>query len=191
MAAPIPPGDAPVTVRYRATSTGDLDAAALAQLLDLFAAAWPDGDFTPEDADHAMGGRHFLAEVDGPVVGHVSVVERRLEVDGRALRAGYVEAVATHPAWRRRGIASSLMAAAGAHIRETCELGVLSTGAQSLYARLGWRPWEGGLSVRALDGTIEPCDPVEEGVLVLLVPSSPPLTLRETLTCDGRPGDAW
>jgi len=180
-----------VTVRYRAATTDELGAATLAQLLDLFAAAWPDGDFSPEDTDHAMGGRHFLAEVEGRVIGHASVVERRLEVDGRSVRAGYVEAVATLPAWRRQGIASRLMEDAATHILEAYELGALSTGSPSLYARLGWRPWEGGLFVRAADGTAVPSDPAEEGVMVLLVPSSPPLTLRETLGCEWRPGDAW
>jgi aminoglycoside 2'-N-acetyltransferase I len=180
-----------VTVRYRATTAGDLDAATLAQLLDLFTAAWPDGDFSPEDADHAMGGRHFLAEADGRVVGHASVVERRLEVDGRPVRAGYVEAVATLPAWRRQGIASTLMGDAAAHILEAFELGALSTGTPSFYARLRWRPWQGALAVRMPDGTETPGDPEEEGIMVILTASTQSLTRRETLGCEWRPGDAW
>jgi aminoglycoside 2'-N-acetyltransferase I len=179
-----------VTVTYRACSTAELGPAVLAQLLDLFGAAWPDGDFSPQDMEHACGGRHFLALVDGRIVAHASVVERALEVDGRPLRTGYVEAVATLPAWQRRGIASRLMDSAAAHIRAAFELGALSTGIPELYERLGWRPWEGELFVRTADGPV-PCVKEDEGVMAMTTPATPPLTLRETLSCEWRPGDAW
>ena len=54
-----------------------------------------------------MGGVHWLAEARGRIVGHASVVPRLLEADGVPLTTGYVEAVATHPDWRRRGIATA------------------------------------------------------------------------------------
>ena len=179
-----------MTVTYRACSTGELGPAGLAQLLDLFGAAWPDGDFSPQDMEHACGGRHFLALVDGRIVAHASVVERALEVDGRPLRTGYVEAVATLPAWQRRGIASRLMESAAVHLRESFELGALSTGIPELYERLGWRRWEGELLVRTAAGPV-PCVKEDEGVMAIATPATPPLTLRETLSCEWRPGDAW
>jgi aminoglycoside 2'-N-acetyltransferase I len=179
-----------VTVTYRAASSDELGAAGLAQLLDLFAAAWPDGDFSPDDLAHAMGGRHFLAETDGRIVGHASVVERVLEVDGRSLRTGYLEAVATLPVWRRQGIATRLVEEAAAHVCATFELGALSTGVPDFYGRVGWRSWEGELFVWTAGGP-QPCDRDEEGVMVLTTPATPQLTLRETLTCEWRPGDAW
>jgi aminoglycoside 2'-N-acetyltransferase I len=177
-------------VAYRSATTNDLGSAVFAQLLDLFSSAWPDGDFSADDVDHALGGRHLLAEADGRVVAHASVVERVLDVDGRPLRTGYVEAVATLPAWRGRGIASRLMEEADSHIRASFELGALSTDVPGFYARLGWRLWQGELWVRAADGDVE-SDRDEEGIMVLTTPATPPLTLREALGCAWRPGDCW
>ena len=48
---------------------------------------------TDQDWEHALGGVHAVAWLDGEVVGHASVVQRRLLHDGRALRTGYVEGV--------------------------------------------------------------------------------------------------
>src|SRR5664280_2533818 len=63
----------------------------------LWAAFGDDEDeaMTEDDWQHALGGSHFLLELDGEIVAHASVVERELDVDGRPLRTGYVEAVAT------------------------------------------------------------------------------------------------
>ena len=44
--------------------------------MDLFVACWPAGEFTADDLDHAIGGAHWVAEADGLIVGHVSVVRR-------------------------------------------------------------------------------------------------------------------
>ena len=54
---------------------------------------WPDGGFTDDDFAHGMGGMHWVAEVDGSIVSHASVVPRRLEAGDRLLRTGYLEAV--------------------------------------------------------------------------------------------------
>jgi aminoglycoside 2'-N-acetyltransferase I len=83
---------------FRRIDAGELTAGERAGLMDLFAACWPFGEFTADDVDHAMGGVHWVAEADGRIVGHASVVPRPLEVDERPIRTGYVEAVATHPA---------------------------------------------------------------------------------------------
>ena len=46
------------------------------------------------DWEHALGGIHAIAYGDdGELVGHASVVQRRLLHGGRALRTGYVEGV--------------------------------------------------------------------------------------------------
>jgi aminoglycoside 2'-N-acetyltransferase I len=80
--------------------TANLDAAtrtaARALLDDAF-----DGSFADEDWDHALGGIHALLW-DGPeLIGHASVVQRRLLHAGRALRTGYVEGVAAAGTPRR------------------------------------------------------------------------------------------
>lgn len=179
-----------MTIGYRIASTMELGPGGLAGLRGLFAASWPEGDFSPEDMEHALGGRHFVAS-DGPlIVGHASVVPRQLEVGGRPLRTGYVEGVATLPAYRRQGIATRLMQDAGAYLRGAFELGALSTDVPALYARLGWQPWEGKLFVRE-PGGLRPCSTEDEGIMVIATLTTPPLTLLETLTCEWRPGDAW
>lgn len=180
----------PEPIAIRRVLTPDLGAADLAQLLDLFGACWPEGDFSTDDVAHAMGGVHWLAEVRGRVIGHASVVPRRLEADGVPLATGYVEAVATHPEWRHRGVASRLLEAANAHIGETFELGALSTDLHLVYARVGWERWRGPTFVRTDAGTVRTEDE-DDGLMVLRTPRTPPLAGTEALSCEWRAGDAW
>ncbi len=159
-------------------------------MLDLFAAAWPAADFTPDDVDHAIGGVHWVAEADGRIIGHASVVERLLEADGQPIRTGYVEAVATLPAWQGRGIATQLMEAAGEHIRAEFELGALSTAAHRLYEGLGWERWNGPTFVRTAAGSARTADE-DGGIMILRTSRTPTLALTEALSCDWRAGDVW
>ncbi len=39
--------------------------------------------FSEDDWQHGLGGLHFVLDVDGVIVGHASVVERELHVDGQ------------------------------------------------------------------------------------------------------------
>jgi aminoglycoside 2'-N-acetyltransferase I len=185
MTTPAPP---PVSIR-RATSS-ELSATDLAQLLDLFGACWPGGGFASDDVDHAMGGVHWIAEVRGRIVAHSSVVPRMLEAGGIPLATGYVEAVATHPAWQRRGIASRLMTAADAHIAKAYALGALSTSVPAVYERLGWERWRGPTFVRTPDGPVRTADE-DDGIMVLRTPRTPPVRGDEPLSCEWRPGDVW
>lgn len=170
--------------------SAELSTADLAGLADLFAACWPDGGFGEDDLAHAMGGVHWIADDRGRVVGHASVVPRTLEADGRPLRTGYLEAVAVLPAWRRRGLASRLLDAVDAHVREAYELGALSTGVHALYERAGWERWRGPTFVRVPEGLVRTEDE-DDGIMVLRTPRTPPLAGTEPLACDWRPGDAW
>ncbi|HYO42972.1 MAG TPA: GNAT family N-acetyltransferase [Candidatus Limnocylindrales bacterium] len=180
----------PQQVPVRLVRTEDLGAADLAQLLDLFRACWPDGGFTTDDIAHAMGGVHWLAEEGGRIVGHASVVPRLLEADGVPLATGYVEAVATHPDWRHRGIASRLMEQANAYVSETFELGALSTDLHLVYARVGWEHWRGPTFVRTDAGPVRTPDE-DDGIMILRTPRTPPLAGTESLSCEWRAGDAW
>ena len=146
--------------------------------------------FADDDWAHALGGQHFVLDEDGEILSHASVVERVLEIGGRPLRTGYVEAVATDPGAQGRGHGSAVMAAATEHIRATQELGALGTGRHAFYERLGWETWRGHASVRTPDG--ERRTPDDEGyILVLRTPDSPAFDLDDPISCDWRPGDVW
>jgi aminoglycoside 2'-N-acetyltransferase I len=171
----------------RTAHTADLDAATLRAarvLLDeVFA-----GAITDDDWEHALGGIHALAYEGDELVGHASVVQRRLLYDGRALRAGYVEGVGVSPRHRRRGHASALMDALEAVIRDAYDLGALGATDEAipLYERHGWRAWDGPLSALTPDG-IAPT-PDEQGSVYVLADH---LDRTLGLTCDWRDGDVW
>jgi aminoglycoside 2'-N-acetyltransferase I len=169
--------------------TGELEPATAAGLRALFESAWP-GTFTPEDWEHSLGGVHFLLEDDGAILAHASIVPRTLETAGHSLATGYVEAVATRPERQGEGLGTQVMRAATEHVRESYELGALSTHRLDFYRRLGWIDWSGPTAVRTDVGTVR--TPDEDGaVLVLLTPSSPDLDPAGALSCDWRPGDVW
>ena len=86
----------------RVAHTSELEPALLdelrAMLIEVF-----EGDFEDADWEHALGGIHAIAYDDGgELVGHASVVQRRLMHGGRALRTGYVEGVGVRERARRR-----------------------------------------------------------------------------------------
>ncbi len=182
------PDPEPVTVRRVATP--DLTAEDLAQVLDLVLLCWPDGDFTTEDIAHAMGGFHWLAEAGGRIVAHVAVVPRELEADGVPIATGYAEAMATHPDWRHRGLATRLMTLLSDHIRDTFELGALSTGLHVVYKRVGWERWRGPAFARTPHGVVR-TEEEDDGIMILRTSRTPPLTGTEALSCEWRTGDVW
>ncbi|HEY4189423.1 MAG TPA: GNAT family N-acetyltransferase [Candidatus Limnocylindrales bacterium] len=174
----------------RQLPTAELTAPELSTLYALFSAAWPDGGFTDDDFAHGMGGMHWLAEVDGSIVSHASVVPRRLEAGELVLRTGYLEAVATMPAFERRGFGSMVVRAASAYLRPRYELGALSTSVPGFYLRLGWEAWLGPTSVRTVTG-VERTEDDDGGIFILRTPSTPLLALDGPLVCDWRSGDVW
>jgi aminoglycoside 2'-N-acetyltransferase I len=161
-------------------------------LRELFDEAWSDDveGFTDQDWDHAVGGVHVIAESDGRVVAHASVVQRELQTAGHRLRTGYVEAVATRPSRQRRGLGSLVIGEVGEFIDRTYRLGALATGIAGFYERLGWAAWEGPTFVRTAAGLVRTAE--EDGnVFVRLTPTSPELDLSAPISCEWRPGDAW
>jgi aminoglycoside 2'-N-acetyltransferase I len=180
-------------VRIRALPTAwlsDADTAAVQALLTAAFQRDEHGGFTSDDWLHAVGGTHFVISVGGTIAGHASVVERALEIAGRPVRTGYVEAVAVTPALQRQGIGSMLMRAVNEHVAADFDLGALGTGSQAFYQRLGWLIWQGPTGVR-VDGGFQPT-PDEDGyILVLPTPTSPPFRLTDAISCDWRPGDVW
>lgn len=149
-----------------------------------------DGDFDPQDWEHALGGRHFVAYRDDRPVAHASVVGRILEVDGSPLRTGYVEAVATEPDLQGRGFGTLVMAEATRWISGSYEFGALGTEAYAFYERLGWERWKGTTLVRD-GGTVRRTEEDDDAMMVFRFGLSVAAGLDGTLLCEARSGDDW
>lgn len=159
----------------RIAHTAELDAETLstaqALLVDSF-----DGDFPDEDWEHSLGGMHALVWEGSELIGHASVIQRRLLHDGRALRTGYVEGVGVRSDRRRQGYAGAMMTALERVIRDAYELGALSASedAAGLYASRGWQLWQ---------GRPRPWVPRES--------SPPPTTTAVSTSCRARYNSTW
>lgn len=179
--------------RLRRLSTADLTSREIRVIRGILERAFGSDEeerFTDDDWDHAVGGVHFVLELAGEIIAHASVVERELHVDGRPLRTGYVEAVATAPDRQGAGFGSLVMADVTSLIKDRFELGALGTGRQRFYERQGWLTWAGPSFVRTSHGPRP--TPEEDGyIMVLPTPSSPPLDLKAPISCEWRPGDVW
>jgi GNAT superfamily N-acetyltransferase len=83
------------------------------------------------------------------IVGRAGIVERFIRIGEELMHVGGVSAVATHPDWWRRGVATMALRRASAFVCE--ELGahaglLLATRmAAPLYERIGWRRMNGPL----------------------------------------------
>ena len=176
-----------ITIEQRATAACPpalLDG--LRQLLDRSFTVFDDHHW-----HHATGGVHLLArQADGGLIGHAALVPRRVLLGDRAVRSGYVEAVATAPEARGLGIGSQLMGGIAELVRQRYELGVLCTGVHAFYERLGWERWTGPTHVRHGDLVVR--TPDSDGtVMVLRHGPTATVTLAQSITCDTRPGDDW
>ena len=113
----------------RTAHTADLDPAAREAARTLLDEAFH-GNVTEADWEHALGGVHALVW-DGPaLIGHGSVVQRRLLHQGRALRAGYIEAVAVRPDRQGEGHGAAVMDALERVLRGAYDLGALGSSAE-------------------------------------------------------------
>ena len=190
MSEPASDADQP---RLRRLATRDLaprEIAAIRILLERAFGSDEEERFTDEDWDHAVGGVHFVLDLGGEVIAHASVVERELHVDGRPLRTGYVEAVATAPDRQGAGFGSLVLADVTSLIKDGFEVGALGTGRQRFYERQGWLIWTGPSFVRTSEGPRR--TPEDDGyIMVLPTPSSPPIDLTAPISCEWRPGDVW
>ena len=159
--------------------------AARALLDDVFA-----GEMTDADWEHALGGIHAVAWEGSAVIGHASVIQRRLWLGGRALRTGYVEGVGVRADRRGRGVGAALMEALEPVIRGAYDLGALATTelARGFYEARGWQGWQGPSSALTPRG-IEPT-PDEDGDIYVL-PVTVKLDLSSEITADWRDSDVW
>ncbi|MDW8316885.1 MAG: GNAT family N-acetyltransferase [Anaerolineae bacterium] len=132
---------------------------------------------------------HVLGFCDGLLVSHALWITRFLQPGHLPpLRTAYVEAVATHPAWRRRGFAVAVMRRLVAEVQDF-DLAALSPADGSYYARLGWEAWQGPLFIRTQEG-LQP-SPDDEEVMIFRLPRTPPLDLTQPLSAEWREGELW
>ncbi len=176
-------------VEVHTAHTAELGTAALEAARALLDAVF-EGDMSDHDWEHALGGVHALVWEGDEVVGHASVVQRRLLHGGRALRAGYVEGVGVRADRRLRGFGAAMMDALEGVVRGAYELGALGATdeAADFYAARGWDLWLGTTSAITPTG-ITPTEEVDGCVYVL--PVAAPLDLSGELACDWRDGDLW
>jgi aminoglycoside 2'-N-acetyltransferase I len=147
-------------------------------------------DMTDEDYEHGLGGMHALVWDGSELIGHGSVIMRRLLHGGRSLRTGYVETVAVRADRRRQGHGAALMTELERVIRGAYELGALGATDEGalFYRSRGWELWTGTISVIA-PGGIERT-PEEDGFIYVL-PVGERLAPDGDLACDWRDGDVW
>lgn len=169
--------------------TAELDAATLAAARALCDNVFGE-ELTDDDWEHGLGGIHALAREGGELVGHGSVVQRRLLHGGRALRAGYLEGVAVRANRRGRGYGAAVVDALEGVVRGAYDLGALSGTDASIpfYEARGWQQWQGPTAVLAPDGLMR-TEEDDGGVYVL--PGAAPLDLNGQLACDWRDGEVW
>lgn len=148
------------------------------------------GEFTDDDWSHALGGLHAVLVDGDEVLAHAALVPRELRIDGTWRHCGYLEAVATDPEHRGRGLGSQVVEALGDVIRDRDHLGALSTDAHHFYERLGWEPWEGSTWVLDGGGLHRTADE-DDGIMVLRTSRSTDLDAGGELACQARRGDAW
>jgi aminoglycoside 2'-N-acetyltransferase I len=172
----------------RTAHTADLGADVLAAARALLYHVFDDLEET--DWEHALGGVHALVWEGEDLIGHASVVMRRMLHAGRALRCGYVEAVAVRPDHQRRGHGGALMEAMERVIRGAYDLGALGGTDEGapLYLGRGWQVWQGPLFALTPDGVVR--TPDEDGAVYVL-PAAASLDVTGELACDWRDGDVW
>jgi aminoglycoside 2'-N-acetyltransferase I len=172
----------------RAAHTADLDASTRSAIRALMDAAF---DAVSDDTfENVLGGVHTLLVEDGELVGHASVVQRRMLHAGQALRTGYIEGVAVREDRRRRGHGAAMMSVLERVVRSGYQLGALGASEDGgrLYASRGWQLWRGPSSALTPDGIRRTAD--NDGAIYVL-PVSVPVDLTGELTCDWRPGSVW
>ncbi len=80
-------------------------------------------------------GRALIATVDEQVAAMLFFPARRMALQGKPVRVGYVCGAATRPEYRGRGIMAAMLAAAHRHMQRAGDIGaVLIPASESLYA---------------------------------------------------------
>ncbi len=180
-------------LRVTTVQTEELEPSQIVELTALCEAAF--GESFASAWERVGPGLHVMGELEGRVVTHAMVVDRRLYLGHEAdvaLDVGYIEHVATLPAVQGLGHGSATMRKVRDIIGEAFALGALATGRNRFYEHLGWVTWVGPTSVRMPDGE-RLRSPTHDGhVMILRTPRTPhDLELEAPISVDWRSGDSW
>lgn len=158
----------------RVVEREELRADELASLLAWLEEAYGEGPWRREHwTDLGPGPHAMLRDDDGSLLAHACVDWIQVEIDGRVVRAGYLEDVAARADVRGRGFGTAVVTAAQGEIERRAEVGLLATGEFAFYERLGWARWIGPTSVREADGSVTPTIEDDDAIMALLVPATP------------------
>lgn len=168
--------------------TAEFDTLVLARARELLFVVFD--DMAEDDWQHSLGGVHTVVWHDEAVVGHASVVQRRLMHRDVPLRTGYVEGVGVHPTFQRRGVGAEMMAELESIIDKAYEIGALgaSDAALEFYRHRGWVRWQGRSFALTPNGVVRTPDE-DDGIFVW--PSGRDIDITGDLMCDWRDGDVW
>lgn len=136
-------------------------------------------------------GVHVLARIDGRLVSHAVITERSFRIGALPeLRAAYIDAVATLPAFRRRGYGSVVMQKAVEYASDKFGIAALSTFLDRWYEELEWERWMGKIGLNQ-DGVITMTEGLEEKIMIHRLPGTPRLDVHDRLIASWRPGGGW
>jgi aminoglycoside 2'-N-acetyltransferase I len=135
---------------------------------------------------------HVLVWSRDLLVSHLLWITRWLQIDdGCLLCTAYIEAVATDPAFRSRGLASEAMRIAVETIAQDDRYAItaLSPSDVGFYTRLGWEQWRGPLFARTEAGLI--AMPDDEEAMIYRLPTTPEIDLVRPLSIEWRALEVW
>ncbi|MDE2778085.1 MAG: GNAT family N-acetyltransferase [Chloroflexota bacterium] len=182
---------------FQIVEAGRLTSAVRAEVLGLCNSAYG------EDVSHLFAAYtadvHVLARMGRVLVGHGMIVTRWLQAGaGPLLRTAYIELVATAEACRNQGIGARMVRElAGYAAANPYDLAALCPADTGLYGHLGWQYWRGPLFIRPRVSPGQKETPAliptpEERVMILRLPSTPPLDLNQPLSAEWRGGgELW
>ena len=115
---------------------------------------WEEEYYEPEKNPLLDPDQVYVVEEDGEIRATAAVLPLEVFYEGRTVPMGGMAAVATHPAYRRRGYAGELIQAALRGMRErNVHLSMLHPFAHSYYRRYGWE-----LATEAISYDLKPTD---------------------------------
>ncbi len=130
-------------------------------------------------------GWHFIAYRDDQIVSHAVITTRWVQPERLpVLRAACVDAVATLPAYQRRGYASAVMRELTAQLVDY-DIAYLITDHMAFFEHLGWQRWRGRRVNRSGSEIISL--PAEPSILILRLATTPPLDLDRQFTIEVQP----